>query len=343
MPAARRQNDQPRHRLVGHIRARLRRGVDARECALLTECRAALQPLLQLRPRIVEIDPRQPIRRNPVEIGFRIEPVAAFRPVQKRQSARQRAQRVAVQRRTLAGLNCAQQNSRVLDSLLLRGRRAAQKHRPRQPPARLKLSVARRLAVDLRRLRAGPVDIAVQRAVPHLVEIADHLLLDRAVGQRQRAGHDQRPRIVRLPEPIDAVRHQLQHAARPLEAIHIARPVEVQPVENLRVNRVALFEPRQIRALARLAGEIGRLAVHRGEGAAGPLPLLGVDRIAEQPPPHHLERLVVIERLPGRADPLKDVTDLIGDLRAARIAELDLRLGDRDQHRDFRVAFRRFG
>ena len=74
--------------------------------------------------------------------------------------------------------------------------------------------------------------------------------------QRYPARHDQRRRVVALPQRVDDRAHQPQHAAGALEPVQ-RRPVLVQPVEQLRVDRVRRLDPLLVGRLGDPGGELG--------------------------------------------------------------------------------------
>ena len=96
-----------------------------------------------------------------------------------------------------------------------------------------------------------------------------------AVAERDRAGHDQRRLVLADPQRVDDGVHQPQHTAGALEPLQ-ARPVLVEPVEQLGVDRVGLLDPVLVVGVARLARElVGVLAVELDERRAPCAPIDG--------------------------------------------------------------------
>ena len=128
------------------------------------------------------------------------------------------------------------------------------------------------------------------------------------------AGQDQRVAVALLPEAVDHRGHQAQHAAGALE-LHQGRPVVVEAVEDLRVDRVGRFDPLLVVRVAAIRRELGLvLAVPVGEGAGDHVAVfeeIGIPNRLEEPPPNDLEPLLRARRPPGGFHPPDDVAQAI--------------------------------
>ena len=123
---------------------------------------------------------------------------------------------------------------------------------------------------------------------------------------------------------MDDSAHQSQHATGALEPLE-RRPVLVQPVEQLRVDRVGRLDPVLVGDLGALAGELAAvLGVELDElaGDRGDVPAGGGVRLDEQPATDDLERLVRRRRAPLVSDPPYDVLQPPQGFLAVRPADL---------------------
>ncbi len=138
------------------------------------------------------------------------------------------------------------------------------------------------------------------------------------------AGHDQRRLILPDPQRVDDGVHQAQDAARALEALQ-ARPVLVEPVEQLGVDRVGLLDAVLVAAVARLARElVGVTVIHLDEATgrrADRCERVGVGR-DEQPLADDVVRLVRGRGPPLVGDAAHDVLQALERLEAVRAADL---------------------
>ena len=141
--------------------------------------------------------------------------------------------------------------------------RGAEEDRPGKPPGD---PAAARSAGRDASIKAGAWTGAVDVGVDHRLEAVLQVLRDlrqHVVGvKRHPARHDQRRRVVALPQLVDDRGHQPQHATGPLEPVQ-RRPVAVQPVEQLRVQRVRRLDPLLIRRLGDPGRELGPVTAHR--------------------------------------------------------------------------------
>src|SRR5205823_770334 len=123
-------------------------------------------------------------------------------------------------------------------------------------------------SVDLYGLGVRAVDVGVDAGLPRVLQVLRQLGVDRRRADRDRRGHDQRRLVFHDPQRVDDGVHEAQHAARALEALE-ARPVLVQAVEQLWVNRKGLLDAILVAAIPRIAREVvGVAVVHLHEAAS---------------------------------------------------------------------------
>ena len=143
---------------------------------------------------------------------------------------------------------------------------------PRRGGAGVDLTEARRLPENadvafMGDTKGGPFDVSVDRQV---------------------RGQDERVAVALLPEAVDDRRHQPQHAAGPLER-HQRRPVRVQAVEDLRMDRVCGRDPLLVVGVAAFRRELLVLtAVAVGERARDDVAVLEPRRVATDAPARRL-------------------------------------------------------
>ena len=145
------QHDQPRVEVVGHVGARARQRVDAREVARLAQVGA--QPLVQLLRHLVGIA-LELLGAVLGELGDgRLGRVPVARPVLIEVGRRRREppQRIAEDGRRLARHHAAELDPPVLEPAVRRGRRRrrAEVDGARHAPRRVQLAEVRLLGVDL--------------------------------------------------------------------------------------------------------------------------------------------------------------------------------------------------
>ena len=157
-----------------------------------------------------------------------------------------------------------------------------------------------------------------------------------AVADRDRRGHDQRRLVLADPQRVDDGVHQPQDAARALEALE-ARPVLVEPVEQLRVDRVGLLDPVLVgRRRAPRAGSRRRAG---GTSRRTPRAVALIDASAsasgcdEQPLADDVVGLVRRRGPPLVGDAPHDVLQPLQRLEAVRAADLLGVAGDRSGRR----------
>ena len=95
--------------------------------------------------------------------------------------------------------------------------------------------------------------------------------------------------------------HQAQHAARALE-LHQGGPIGVEPVEDLRVDRIRGLDAFLVVAASTLGRELGTLRVievrERARGHVTLFEGVGSGERLEQAPPHDLEAFLGSRRTP---------------------------------------------
>ena len=194
-------------------------------------------------------------------------------------------------------------------------------------PAGRALAQVGDLAVDPRRQGLRAVDVLLDDRHPVLRQVAGQLELDPWVVDRQVGGQDERVAVALLPEAVDDRRHQSQHAAGPLER-HQRRPVRVQAVEDLRMDRVCGRDPLFVVGGAALRRELLVLtAVEVGERAHDDVAVLEPLRVGErleQSPADDLEAFLGAGRPPRRLDAPDDVAQPVERLAPALAADLDV-------------------
>ena len=275
-----RQHDQPRVEIVGHVGARARQRMDAGEVAGLPQVGA--QPLVQLLRHLVGIA-LELLGAVLGELGDgRLGGVPVARPVLVEVGGRRREppQRIAEHGRRLARHHAAELDAAILEPAVRRGRRRrrAEVDGARHAPRRVQLAEVRLLGVDPERQRVRPVHVLLDDRRPVVREVARQLELHARVVDRDGRRQDQRVAVALLPQAVDHRRHQAQHAARALE-LHQRRPVGVEPVEDLRMDRVGRLDALLVVAVAALGRELRLLrAIEIGEGARGHVALLELRR-----------------------------------------------------------------
>ncbi len=150
--------------------------------------------------------------------------------------------------------------------------------------------------------------------------------------QGQASGQDQQVLIVVLPEPINDLRHQLQHTARTLKSID-GSPVVIKPVENLGMNGVSLHEAVEISPFLRFGGQL-RAFGHIGIGKGATYRIAGF-RIAhrlEQSSAYDFKSFFRGDRLPQCLDASEGFFKGPQGGNPALASGLDIRFRQRRQH-----------
>jgi hypothetical protein len=129
------------------------------------------------------------------------------------------------------------------------------------------------LSVDAQRQRCRAVHVLFDHRHPVVGEIARQLSLNPRVVDGMLAGRISGLRSPFLPEAVDHRCHQAQHAARALK-LDQRRPVGVQPVKHLRMDRVGCLEARLVVGCRGTRAETPDAACGRAHRRRGP-PYLG--------------------------------------------------------------------
>ena len=310
------QNHQACLPLVRHFVWRPRRPMDAAEAAAVAESRA--EPIAGRLDHPVPV-PAQLLGAVFGQLGDRgmgVIPVAGAILVEVGGRSRQSPQGIPEDGRRLPRQDAAQLDAPVFEPALGRSgrRRRAQIDRARHPPASRALPQVRHLAVDPQRKGLGAIHVLLDHRHPVVGQVAGQLELHPRIVDRQVGGQDDGVAVPLLPEAVDDRRHQSQHAAGPLER-HQRRPVGVEPVEDLRMDRISGDYALFVVGVAALGGELLVLAtVELGERSGHHVTILELGRIGkglEQPPPHDLEPLFGAGRPPGGFDPPDDVSQTV--------------------------------
>jgi len=150
------------------------------------------------------------------------------------------------------------------------------------------------------RSRELAVDVLVDDRIPALREVVEALVAHTGIVQRQCAGQDHAVGVAVLPQPVNHLGQQLQHATGALEVAERG-PVLVEPVEDLRVDRVRLLHALEVVVLLGLRRQFAAVgAVQLGEVAAGVFHRQVVVDALKQPPAHDAEGLIFGRGLPDR-------------------------------------------
>ena len=110
------------------------------------------------------------------------------------------------------------------------------------------------------------IHILCDHRCPLVVQIPRQFELHGRIVYRNSGGHDQQVAILAFPQRVDYTGHQSQYTTRPLEFVQRG-PVVVQPVEQLRMDRVGHLQPAFVIAFTAFRGKLIVLrAVHVHEG-----------------------------------------------------------------------------
>ena len=147
------------------------------------------------------------------------------------------------------------------------------------------------LLVDAQREGVLAVDIGLDDRIPALVKVLLELADQRRRVHRKVARHDQQRLVATLPELRNCQRHKAQHATGALELVETG-PVDEQPVEEFRVDRVRELHSAPVFGLTGSRGEVAVLSpVHlaeRPDDAVTDPRLVCRDRV-EEATAHNLE------------------------------------------------------
>ena len=201
----------------------------------------------------------RPVGGEPGDVGSQRVPVLRAVDVQVGGVAGEASQRVGERAGCLARLRDAERDELDVDPAagLLPRRRAEVDGAGHTTGGRVAAEVAVVL-VEPQRQRVGAVDVASMTGSQPSSRYFVSSESTRGVVHRDRARHDQQVLVAALPQHRDHGRHQPQHAAGALELVE-RRPVLVEPVEQLGMDRVRQLHPPPVLGLADLAREVGRL------------------------------------------------------------------------------------
>ena len=318
------QHHQPRLVEVGDVRVLLRADSDGGEVPR----RASLvgEPADDLGPHVLAVQPLGLVLGATGDVGLQVVPVLALPGVEVGGAVTQLVQRRVEVPRHVTGHGHAEEDALGLDALVGRtdrGRRS-EEHRPGQPAGHRTLPEQRLLRVEPDGLGVRPVHVGVDDRLPRVLQVLGELRVHLRGGERHRAGQDQRTGVLPHPEGVDHGVHQPQHPAGALEPLQ-ARPVFVEPVEQLGMDRVGLPDPGLVARVARLPREVlGVPPVELDERPGG-----GSDRgerggvgLGEQPLPDDVVRLVRRRRAPLVGNPAHHVLQALQRLQAVGAADL---------------------
>ena len=232
---------------------------------------------------------------HPVDRGMRVVPVPGALVVQVGGLLRQQVQRGPEVAHRVAGRRHAEPDPRLLDPLVrrLQRRRRAEEDRPRDPPGDPPLPEVGRLASISAGVSDGPsmsVSITGLKLSSRYWVISDSTSSASSgtpPGMISGAGSSRSHSVWMT------ARHQPQHATRALEPLQ-GRPVLVQPVEQLRMDRVGGLDPLLIGRLGDPGGNsraVPRVEVGEHPRDRGDIRLGGGAGLLEQPLPDDRERL----------------------------------------------------
>ena len=206
---------------------------------------------------------------------------------------------------------------------LQRGR-GAEEDRPGKPPGDLARAERRARRVDHGGRGRRAVDVGVDHRLEAVLQVLRDLRQHVVRIKRHPAGQDQRRRVIALPQLVDDRGHQPEHATGALEPVK-GRPVAVQPVEQLRVQRIRRLDPLLIRRIGDPRWELGpvlRIEVCEHPGNRADVRLRVRSRILEQPLPDDRERLHRRRGPPLVGDPVNHLLQPGESLRPVKSADL---------------------
>ena len=294
---------------------------------------AFAQTRLNLTHDIGICDLRGTIRHRLAQRRTRVVPVATARRIgiEIRERSLERTQRVLKHRDILAGLNNTERDAGRLDAayrLRTHARCRSEHDRTRHTPRRQELAEACVLLILLIGHCLLSVHLAVHERVPPIGQIARQLIAHGRNVHRDGAGHNEQPRITPHPQLMDDRRHQAEHTTCPLKALE-CRPVLVEAVEHLRMNRIAGDHALPIRHLAHLL--LIRM-IHLAERLADAISAIRIFAVEEETAAHNLKALVCRHRLPDRLHTPKCMRNAVERHLPRRTADLDLGLRNRRNH-----------
>ena len=258
------QDHQPRFFSVGNVAVCLRADVDTGEVT----AGASLTPESadDLGPHVLLVEPLSLVLGCAGDVGLEVVPVLARAGVEVRRPVTELGERSMEVAGYVPGDRGAEEDALCAEALVYRARRdrwsGAEEHRPCETLGERPLPEQWLLLVDACGLGVRPVDVGVDDRLPRVLQVLGQLGVHVRRGERDRAGHDQWRGVLASPQRVDHGAHQSQHATGALEPLQ-RRPLLVESVEQLRVNRVGPLDAVLVRRVAGLTREVvGVLAVH---------------------------------------------------------------------------------
>ena len=149
------------------------------------------------------------------------------------------------------------------------------------------------------------VDVLLDHGCPVVRQVAGQLGQDLLIVNGEVGGEDERTPVTFLPEAVNDRRHQSKHPTRALER-HQCRPVGIQTIEDLGVNRVRGLQPLLVVGVPALRWKLLMVrTVEIGECARDDIAVPESGRVVErleQAPPDNLEAFLSARRPPRRLD-----------------------------------------
>ncbi|MNO82392.1 hypothetical protein D3C76_736650 [compost metagenome] len=190
---------------------------------------------------------------------------------------------------------------------------------------------------------AWSVNIPVHYWIPASGQVIGELVAGVGISKRQTTSHDQRVVVPVFPQAVDDLGHHLQDATGTLEVIE-ARPVVIQPVKYLRMNRVSLLQTFEVMAFLSFGRkfptvsnvEVCELTTHLLSSQ------LVVDP-TEQTTPNDLKSLLSRHRLPQRLHTAEVMRKRLQSAHTALATRFFFGLWQRGQHYRCGHSFKRLG
>src|SRR5699024_9512156 len=199
-------------------------------------------------------------------------------------------------------------------------------------------------------VRVLALDIRVDDSSPCGFDVLDELGGHSRTSDRHGTGHDERRLVPSVEESLDHGAHQPKDSTGPLEPFQ-GGPILVQPVEELRMDRIGTIDPFFVCALPHVGRQftlIGPVIVDE-LARGGPYPSRGLGvGFFEQTPSHDLEALYRTGRLPlmgGSSDDVLESFDRFDSVfpsglevveRSTVVVLPSVRGGNRHEHKSAR-------
>ena len=206
----------------------------------------------------------------------------------------------------------------------------------------LERSVIGLLRVKLSGNGSQAVNLTLNDRLPSRNQVLGRLRLHVGVRQRNRPQGDQRIVVVKVPQPVDHNGHVLENAARLLK-LRQCRPVRIQPIEDLRMQRIGLPHTICVRRLLHVCRKERRVGmIHLHKSATSILSLRFAAYRGKEPPTDDLKGLLRRNRLPNRLYACEDRLDGGQRFHPALSAKFLLALRKRRQQHRIGYGFHRF-